>query len=73
MTKSISDKLKSKNILLILVLILSISCNKHDSIIISSPSEINNFVLEINEGKIFYSVYQGNKKVISQSLSLIHI
>ena len=67
MTKSISDKLKSKNILLTFVLILSISCNKHDSIIISSPSEINNFVIEINEGKIFYSVYQGNKKVISQS------
>lgn len=67
MTKSIFDKLKSKNILLIFVLILGISCNKNDSIIISSPSEINNFVLKINEGKIFYSVYQGNKKVISQS------
>ena len=43
-TKSISDKLKSKNILLIFVLILSVSCNKRNSIIISSPSEINNFV-----------------------------
>ena len=67
MTKSIFDKLKSKNILLIFVLILGISCNKNDSIIISSPSEINNFVFKINEGKIFYSVYLGNKKVISQS------
>lgn len=67
MTKSIFDKLKSKNIVLIFVLILGISCDKNDSIIISSPSEINNFVLKINEGKILYSVYQGNKKVISQS------
>ncbi len=67
MTKSIFDKLKLKNIVLIFVLILGISCDKNDSIIISSPSEINNFVLKINEGKILYSVYQGNKKVISQS------
>ena len=61
------NKIKSKNILFIFILFLNISCVENNSVRISSPNEIINFNLKIKNGKILYSVIQGEKSVISSS------